>query len=545
LAVGIHALFATSGAQPAPFSNAGSAWAMLTMVLGALIGFRTSQAYSRYWEGATLLLQVRGEWLNASSSLIAFCTSDPALQLQVATFQHQLVRLMSLLYCSALQQVCLIADEALEVIDMTGLDDESLLFLVETEERCDVLLQWTRKLIVQNMSSGVIPVPPPILTRVFQELSRGLVGAKDVQKIAEFPFPFPYAQLTAVLLFVQTALTPLMAVVIIGDPAWSAAVTFVSVLALWSTNFIASELEQPFGDDENDLPIADMMREMNIRLIALLDDRVKTPPKFTGCLSMDDVGVVDCVQSCLLSSRKRLNRMRNMYTDTSTVMSDSSESRRKPSWAQDDMPTPRTRSRRQAVALMDSPCEGVLEPAWPLEAATAAAPASPRRRSWRPSVEFEESPPVLDEGMEPLKPEASAPLEQERPPLEASPPPLEASAPLEPARPPPLAERSCELSTPVAGTPRGPSPDTDTADAAEEGGAHGAEGSAHGSPRMAAVGVELEIPPESAEVACVPRGRVGRASLAPSFWPAQVYLAGTGLRPCRADTRAAGTPVTV
>lgn len=41
------------------------------------------------------------------------------------------------------------------------------------QERCDVLLQWLRKLIVQSMSNGVIPVPPPILTRVFQELSRG------------------------------------------------------------------------------------------------------------------------------------------------------------------------------------------------------------------------------------------------------------------------------------------------------------------------------------------------------------------------------------
>lgn len=96
---------------------------------------RPREAYSRYWEGATLLMQVRGEWLNAASSLIAFCTPEPALQAHVAKFQHQLVRLMSLLYCSALQRVALLADEALEVIDTQGLDTESLCFLVQSEDR--------------------------------------------------------------------------------------------------------------------------------------------------------------------------------------------------------------------------------------------------------------------------------------------------------------------------------------------------------------------------------------------------------------------------
>merc|ERR1719440_1978026 len=47
-------------------------------VLGVLIVFRTQQAYARFWEGATIVQQVRGEWFNAVSSCFAFCTSNPA-----------------------------------------------------------------------------------------------------------------------------------------------------------------------------------------------------------------------------------------------------------------------------------------------------------------------------------------------------------------------------------------------------------------------------------------------------------------------------------
>jgi len=304
LSVLMHYRLGTLSSVPANAGNVNAVWSSVTFVLGVLLVFRTNQAYARYWEGATLLMQVRGEWLNASSSLVAFCSVVPEMTAEVAKFQHQLVRLMSLLYCGALQQVSFVKDDSMEVIDMAGLDESSLFFLVESEERCDVILQWIRRLIVLNMSSGVIPVPPPILTRVFQELSRGLVAAKDVQKIAEFPFPFPYTQLLLAMLVAETVLTPVMAANTIEHPAWAGVVSFCAVLALWSINYIAGELEQPFGDGVNDLPITDMMRDMNVRLRALLDIRVRTPPEFYGSLDMMDPQTTSCAACGYTSTKK-------------------------------------------------------------------------------------------------------------------------------------------------------------------------------------------------------------------------------------------------
>merc|ERR1719409_1181004 len=48
-----------------------------TVVLGFLLIFRTQIAYSRFWEGGSVLQEMRGVWLNATSSLFAFCNKDP------------------------------------------------------------------------------------------------------------------------------------------------------------------------------------------------------------------------------------------------------------------------------------------------------------------------------------------------------------------------------------------------------------------------------------------------------------------------------------
>merc|ERR1719217_1360515 len=51
-----------------------------TFILGFLIVFRSQQAYSRWWEGGTLLQKLRGEWFNAFSSILAFRTRDETKQ---------------------------------------------------------------------------------------------------------------------------------------------------------------------------------------------------------------------------------------------------------------------------------------------------------------------------------------------------------------------------------------------------------------------------------------------------------------------------------
>lgn len=263
-------------------TSGGQVWTGYNLALSFLLVFRTQQAYSRWWEGGTLLQQIRGEWYNATSSLFAFTSADEAKKAQVQQFQHLIVRMMSLLYCSALQEVSMVQDDKFEILDTVGLDEKSLRYLRHSPDRCAVILQWIQRSVVTGMASGVVPVAPPVVSRVFQELGRGMVNLHNVKKIKEFPFPFPYAQMITFMLVIHWVITPVGNLLLVDNSIWSIVLSFISVLFFWSINYIAIEIELPFGDAVNHLPIKDMQTEMNRSLKVLLDKRSQIPPSFSG-----------------------------------------------------------------------------------------------------------------------------------------------------------------------------------------------------------------------------------------------------------------------
>merc|ERR1711865_503002 len=107
---------------------------------------------------------------------------------------------------------------------------DSLEFMQDAHDRCEIVLQWIQRLIVEANAAETIKVAPPILSRVYNQLGNGIVNLNNARKITDFPIPFPLAQM----------------------------VTFMLVFAFWSINYIAVELEMPFGDDTNDLPLSEM-----------------------------------------------------------------------------------------------------------------------------------------------------------------------------------------------------------------------------------------------------------------------------------------------
>lgn len=256
------------------------AWSAYNWVIGFGVSFRAQRAYSRWWEGGTLLQQARGEWFNAYSSLIAFCSNDAGKYELVQKFHKIISRLTSMLYASALMSIATENDLDFEIIDASGLSEPHLDYLRTQPDKCEIIMQWIQRLIVDNMDNGVLPIPAPVLSRVFQELSRGIVNIHNVRKITEFQFPFPAAQMIVTLLIIQWCLTPLMAALLMNTPVWAFFVAFFPVFACWGINYIASEIEQPFGTDYNDMPLHFMQASLNTSITSLLDSYAHTPPDF-------------------------------------------------------------------------------------------------------------------------------------------------------------------------------------------------------------------------------------------------------------------------
>jgi len=251
-----------------------------TSVLGFLVVFRSQSAYTRYWEGASLLQRTRGQWFNATSSLVAFCSSDPDKKTKVEEFQHLVVRLVSIMHCTALQQISDIDEEKWTTLDRSGIDIPSMSYLASKCSKCEIIFQWIQRLIGENISNGVLCAAPPIMSRVFQDLSLGLLHANTAKKLNEVPFPFPYAQLVTILLLCFTITTPWFLSNYTQHRSMAAGLTFVTVGIFWCINYIAAEMENPFGSDANDLPVLEIQQRMNACLSDLLEEHAQIPPNF-------------------------------------------------------------------------------------------------------------------------------------------------------------------------------------------------------------------------------------------------------------------------
>lgn len=61
---------------------------------------------------------------------------------------------------------------------------------------------------------------------------------------------------------------------------WALIASFVTILMLNCLNYIAMEIESPFGDEANDLPLEGLQCDFNARLVEMLHPLAQTVPDF-------------------------------------------------------------------------------------------------------------------------------------------------------------------------------------------------------------------------------------------------------------------------
>merc|ERR1712136_402389 len=127
--------------------------------------------------------------------------------------------------------------------------------------KSEVVVQWIKTLIIESMNKGTLSVPPPILTRVFQELDVSMSRYHTAAMFSEVPFPFPYAATLDLSPCLHTLITPLMLLNLTGASSFSVASVFLLVFFLWSMHLVASELENPFDGDKNDMELEALQSE--------------------------------------------------------------------------------------------------------------------------------------------------------------------------------------------------------------------------------------------------------------------------------------------
>jgi len=127
--------------------------------------------------------------------------------------------------------------------------------LVSSTDRTTVVMYW----IIYDLAkiSTDIDAAPPIQSRMYQELSNGMLGFNQCVKLADVPFPFPYAQMLTCLLCCFGAFIPVYITCFTKSMIVSTILSFCLFEGIWGLNETAKELENPFGTDENDICLGD------------------------------------------------------------------------------------------------------------------------------------------------------------------------------------------------------------------------------------------------------------------------------------------------
>lgn len=219
---------------------------LVGVALGLLLVFRTNASYDRYWEGRKLLGSMVNRTRDVSRQIAAFTkdADEPETRAHILAVRRYLV----LFYRLAMQG--LRSEKNLDAVAaLLGPGDREALEPVNA--RAYVALTMLTRHVKALHAAGkltdanVITIDGGITT-----LIDSLGGC---ERIVKTPVPFAYAQHIKVFVILFTLTIPFAVVDMLkwGTPIASAILGF----ALFGIDEIGVEIEDPFGYDENDLPV--------------------------------------------------------------------------------------------------------------------------------------------------------------------------------------------------------------------------------------------------------------------------------------------------
>eukprot|EP00294_Goniomonas_avonlea_P008745 CAMPEP_0114552300 /NCGR_PEP_ID=MMETSP0114-20121206/7054_1 /TAXON_ID=31324 /ORGANISM="Goniomonas sp, Strain m" /LENGTH=409 /DNA_ID=CAMNT_0001737173 /DNA_START=290 /DNA_END=1519 /DNA_ORIENTATION=- len=221
------------------------------------------------------------KWLDAVNQMVSYeRVSGDTVAHSGSYFVRSQVHLFSLLHALALQTLRededldkLVPESKREEVDefgnvetlvvLGGLTEREREVLEKLEGRSYQVMGWLNRDILLRHKAGGVAVPPPVLGRGLQAISDGFNAFQVAAKIMDTLFPFPYAQLLNGLMIMFTISTPIAVSTFTNSIYIAAFLSCLAVVGIIALEEVAKEIENPFGNDANDLPLSLYQEKFN------------------------------------------------------------------------------------------------------------------------------------------------------------------------------------------------------------------------------------------------------------------------------------------
>ena len=129
---------------------------------------------------------------------------------------------------------------------------------------------WLQEFITREILHGSVgTVHHALLSRLHQYVSDGSIGYNQARKIAYVPFPFPHGQMTSLFSFAIMFIFPIFFQSYVNELWFACFLNTLTALCFLGLHEVARELENPFQNIPNDLPLTTFQAQINEALVAM------------------------------------------------------------------------------------------------------------------------------------------------------------------------------------------------------------------------------------------------------------------------------------
>ena len=224
------------------FHTPAVAHTMIGVALGLLLVFRTNASFDRWWEGRKLLGGMVNRTRDLARQLAAYVPGDSRDDVDVS------VRLLNAFFALAMQGLRDEKDLA-AVGELLTADERKKLEPVKT--RASVVLTWITARIDRLARDGKIT--DARLLAMDTNVTALVDFHSGCERIVRTPIPFAYAQ--HIKLFVTLFCFSVPFAIVDQMKTYTPIAAAIFAFALFGIDEIGVEIEDPFGYDDNDLPI--------------------------------------------------------------------------------------------------------------------------------------------------------------------------------------------------------------------------------------------------------------------------------------------------
>ena len=224
------------------FHTPAVAHTMIGVALGLLLVFRTNASFDRWWEGRKLLGGMVNRTRDLARQLAAYVPGDSRADVDVS------VRLLNAFFALAMQGLRDEKDLA-AVGELLTADERKKLEPVKT--RASVVLTWITARIDRLARDGKIT--DARLLAMDTNVTALVDFHSGCERIVRTPIPFAYAQ--HIKLFVTLFCFTVPFAIVDQMKTYTPVAAAIFAFALFGIDEIGVEIEDPFGYDDNDLPI--------------------------------------------------------------------------------------------------------------------------------------------------------------------------------------------------------------------------------------------------------------------------------------------------